>query len=195
MSKRVKNLYAPPLGHYSCFIQRIQIMKNTTPETSGLNRTELLLLKEMASDIEIIREKKFDQFLHLKVEIDRLGGWYKWTSEEKNLVLALKLQGSLITNIEQFDIFDDWKKNAEKMMSIFKTDSKKPKAKNQLLKKIKICHFCQQPGHFIKMCKTLKKIKMKKKSLQGNVVEVNQIIGISFKNVPIQTEKKSANPD
>ena len=60
---------------------------------SSLTRSKLISLSEIASDIENVRERNFDKFQYLNIEIDRLGRWYKWTSEEK-LVLSLKLQGS-----------------------------------------------------------------------------------------------------
>jgi hypothetical protein len=55
---------------------------------SSLTRSKLISLSEIASDIENVRERNFDKFQYLNIEIDRLGRWYKWTSEEEKLVFA-----------------------------------------------------------------------------------------------------------
>ena len=158
---------------------------------SSLTRSQLISLKEMASDIENVRERNFDKFQYLKIEIDRLGRWYKWTSEEKNLVLSLKLQGLLISEINEFNIFNDWSANAQKLTASFYEKHSKEIGSHgkRKLEKMKRCLFCGRPGHLVKSCQILQRIKMKKKSRQLNVVEVNEIRGISLGNVPIQSYK------
>ena len=164
------------------------IMEN---KESSLTRSQLISLKEMASDIENVRERNFDKFQYLKIEIDRLGRWYKWTSEEKNLVLSLKLQGLLISEINEFNIFNDWSANAQKLTASFYEKHSKEIGSHgkRKLEKMKRCLFCGRPGHLVKSCQILQRIKMKKKSRQLNVVEVNEISGISLGNVPIQSYK------
>ena len=150
--------------------------KNSNSEESTLSRKELLILQKTAGEIQPIKENKLKNFQNLLDEINHLSKWFRWTSEEKNLVLVLKLKGGLTKNMANFDIFTDWTVNCTKLSTMFdqkgpedkikETKQKVSKFPNPTYKDSKKCHFCGHLGHIIKNCKILQKIKHKKKLLK-----------------------------
>ena len=172
--------------------------KTSNPDESTLSRKELLLLQKTAGEIQPIKENNFQNIRCLLDEINHLSKWFRWTSEEKNLVLLLKLKGRITEKLTNFDIFNDWTKNcdyitefctgigswdkinevAEKGPNKHKTNTTKPQ-----LNEKKKCHFCGHLGHLIKNCNILKKIKLKKNGskIQKTIKkEVNSMISTPY---------------
>ena len=61
--------------------------KTSNPDESTLSRKELLILQKTAGEIQPIKENNFQNIRCLLDEISHLSKWFRWTSEEKNLVL------------------------------------------------------------------------------------------------------------
>jgi hypothetical protein len=108
-----RTLRALPCPYILFLIVEMTIIKTSNPEQSTLTRKQLLLLHETAKEIQQITEKNLDNIRCLLDEINHLSKWFRWTTEEKNLVLFLKLKGRLTEKLTHFDIFGDWMKNCK----------------------------------------------------------------------------------